>query len=77
MLELEQELCAGDDLPTFVSRRVVAGVQHALVAMAFDYRGTALYELGEGDRADRGAGLVGERDAAAELDDPVVADVVP
>jgi hypothetical protein len=43
--------------------------------MAFDCRRAALCELGEGDRADRGAGFVGERDAAPELDDPVVADV--
>jgi hypothetical protein len=42
VLELEEELGAGDDFPSF--------------------------ELGEGDRADRGAGLVGERDAAPELE---------
>jgi hypothetical protein len=58
VLELEEELGAGDDFPSFVSRRVVAGVQHAFVTTAFDSRDAALHELGEGDRADRGAGFV-------------------
>ena len=73
MLELEEEIGAGDDFPAFVSRRVVAGVQHDLVIMAFDCRDAALH--GECHRAERSARFVGERDAAPELDDPIVADV--
>ena len=63
LLELEQELGAGHDFPAFIGDRVVAG-EWAFVAVADDARGAAVFELLEGDSADRGAGLVEEGDAS-------------
>jgi hypothetical protein len=71
-LQLQQEFCARHYLPALVGRGVVAG-EPALVSVADHLSCPAVLELGERDRGHGRAGLVLQRDAAAELDDTVVA----
>jgi len=73
-LPFQQELAALDNLPRLVRRRIVCGDQPYL-AVVDDLGSATVLEVTQRDSIDAGAALAYQRDTAAELYDPFVADV--